>query len=225
MENGDGYEAFEAQVVCPRCQRNGREADIRIIGMTADPSVGALIGHYRCLSCRWDFIQHLALDPEEAQEFLEEIAAWREGHPPSVRLHRLYLRALYAADGGRRPDLLHRVQAQLIRERALLHPWSEENGPHDQHGMEITGPSGATLQIAFALVDGRWCLVCMGYRHGRPVMPSAEDEAYVTVLFFTPGERRAAARSLGPDAEAPSAVLYVVHPDPWCRSLPLGPGW
>jgi len=182
--------------------------------------VGAFVGHYRCLTCPWDFTQPLAFDPAEAREFLQEIAAWQERHRPSLRLHRLYLRAVYGAGRGPRLDLLHRAQAQLIRERALAHPWNGENG---QPGMEITGPSGATLQIAFALVEARWCLACVASRHTKPALPTPEDEAYVTWLFLTPDERRIASRSVEP--EPPSTVVYVVRLDAWLRSLSLGPGW
>src|SRR3989304_1229640 len=108
-EHQDGYEAFEALVACPRCARNGCEADFVIIGLTADPPVGALVGHYRCFSCRWDSTQPLSCDPKEAGEFLQEVVAWRERHRPSLRLHRLYLRALYGASRGPRLDPLPRA--------------------------------------------------------------------------------------------------------------------
>jgi hypothetical protein len=37
-------EAFDTLIVCPRCSRNGREADFLVIGLTADPPVGAFGG-------------------------------------------------------------------------------------------------------------------------------------------------------------------------------------
>ncbi len=224
MEQQDEFEAFEALVACPRCGRNGREADFVIIGLTADPPVGAFVGHYRCLTCRWDFIQPLPCDPKEAREFLQEVAAWRERHRPSLRLHRLYLRALYGASRGPRLDPLHRAHAELVRQQALARPWSGQE-PSEQRGMEVTGPSGATLQIAFAFIESRWCLVCMGYRRGRPTMPTPEDEAYVTTLFLSSEERRAAARSIECDGETRNAVLYVVRLDPWLKPVPLWPAW
>lgn len=206
--------ALEPLVVCPRCGRNGREADFLVIGLTADPPVGAFVGHYRCLACRRDFIQGLRGEPEKGREFLEEIGAWPGRHRPSRRLHRLYLRGVYGACRGPRLDPLHRAQAELIRERTLANPCFL-----GQPGMEITGPSGATLQLAFALIECRWCLAIMGSRRGRPAPPTPEDEAYATALFLTPEERRAARRSLEPDV----GVLYVVRLDPWLRPLPLGP--
>ena len=60
-----------------------------VVGRTADPPVGAFVGHYRCLACRRDFVQGLAGDPEKGREFLEEMAAWPERHRPSRRVHRL----------------------------------------------------------------------------------------------------------------------------------------
>jgi len=121
--------SFEALVVCPRCGRNGREGDLLVVGRTADPPVGAFVGHYRCLACRRDFIQGLRGDPEKGRELLEEIAAWPERHRPSRRLHRLYLRGVYGAVRGPRLDPLHRVHAELIRERALANPCLLVRGP------------------------------------------------------------------------------------------------
>lgn len=207
-----GWQDLEARVICPRCRRNGREADFLIIGVTADPPVDAFLGHYRCLTCRWDFVDGLSCPPEE-RELLQVIAVWRERHRPSRRLHHLYLRAVYGLHRGFRLDPLNRIDAALLRERVLA---GGEPG-----FMAVTGPSGNTVQIALSLTvpevpgaDAALKLAYWSFQEERltgwidPAVPTEEDEAYVCALFLTPEERRVAERCPEDDEWT---VLYMVH--------------
>lgn len=90
-QHQDPCQAFKALIICPRCGRNGREADFQIVGLTADPPVGAFgVPLIISSTAITNFAPHpnaaklftkpklselkiLPLDPEELERKTEEI--------------------------------------------------------------------------------------------------------------------------------------------------------